>query len=526
MIKRCLWYLFICLSTGQVVFADEQGQSPNLVVCISDNHATSLLGSLDLKGSSINPTPQLTRIIQSGFSHPLAYCTNSNSGKTAFPLLSGLPKHDRIKQVPGKELLPEYLNSTGYECAFFGSWTSSKDPQDFGFSSWQILKDSQIFFNPEIKSSSRNQIIEGHTTDVITDLAIRWLKRRGNNKKPFFMLVSYQATQRPWIPPVRMISKYNNEWFSTPDNFFTDFNERTPANKYQQMNIYRDLDPQHDLFLYNRSDKNITDTDISILEKNINSMNDEQKSAWTLSWKPQNEAFARESPEEDALAIFKYQRFLKNYLRCLLALDENIGRLFDSTKDVSNKQSYFMYLSERGSFTGEFGWFGNQWMYEPSSRIPFIFSSINGSKPSPFDPNKPFADTDFYQFIKNLCGTLKDEKNTGSNEVYNLISPDKDIYFTQNIYPGKYHVAHHHGLRKGKYKIIHYHSFNEWEFYDLEDDPHEEKNLVTSPDLKETIREYRDLLKQAAESSNYSLHKKEFPEDWKRIQRSPDKKTR
>ena len=47
--------------------------------------------------------------------------------------------------------------------------------------------------------------------------------------------------------PVRMISKYNNEWFETPDNFFTDFKTDT-ANKYQQMNIYRDLDPQHDLF--------------------------------------------------------------------------------------------------------------------------------------------------------------------------------------------------------------------------------------------------------------------------------------
>ena len=99
MLKRCLWYLFICLSTGQVVFADEQGQRPNLVVCISDNHAAGLLVSLDLKGSSLNPTPQLTKIIQSGLSHPLAYCTNSNSGRTAFPLLSGLPKHDRIKQT-------------------------------------------------------------------------------------------------------------------------------------------------------------------------------------------------------------------------------------------------------------------------------------------------------------------------------------------------------------------------------------------------------------------------------------------
>jgi len=526
MITRSLGYLFICLSTFQVVLANKQIQLPNLLVCISDNHAANILGSLDTKGSSINPTPQLTRIAHLGSSHSFTYCTNANGGNTAFPLLTGLPKHVSLNKLNQNQLLPEYLNLVGYECAFFGSWESNKEPNDFGFSNWQILKDSQIFFNPEIKSNSRNHIIEGHTTDVITDLTIRWIEKRDNKKKPYFILVSYQATLRPWIPPIRMISKYNDEWFNTPDNFFSHFNERTPSNKYQQMNIQEDLDLLDDLFLYNWSEKNSTVTTSSILEKNINCMNDEQKSAWTLSWKPQNEAFSRESQEEDSLAIFKYQRFLKNYLRCILALDENIGRLFDSTKDASNKQSYFMYLSEKGSFTGEFGWFGNQWMYEPSSRIPFIFSSINGSKPSPFNPNKPFADTDFYQFIKNLCGKLKENKNTGSNDIYNLIPPDKDIYFTQNIYPGKYHVAFHHGLRKGKYKIIHYHSFNEWEFYDLEDDPHEEKNLVTSPDLKETIREYRDLLNQAAESSNYSLHKKEFPEDWKRMQRSPDKKTR
>ena len=96
------------------------------------------------------------------------------------------------------------------------------------------------------------------------------------------------------------------------------------------------------------------------------------------------EAFTRESPEEDALAIFKYQRFLKNYLRCIRHLDENIGRILIQQRMLqTHNESYFMYLSERGSFIGEFGWFGNQWMYEPSSRIPFIFD-LNGSKPSPF----------------------------------------------------------------------------------------------------------------------------------------------
>ena len=200
MITRSLGYLFICLSTFQVVLANNEFQLPNLLVCISDNHAANILGSLDTKGSPINPTPQLTRISHLGSSHSFAYCTNANGGKTAFPFLLVYRNMTGPNQLIQNQLLPEYLNLIGYECAFFGSWQSNKEPNDFGFSNWQILKDPQIFFNPEIKSTNRNHIIEGHTTDVITDLAIRWIEKRENNNKPYFILVSYQATQRPWIP--------------------------------------------------------------------------------------------------------------------------------------------------------------------------------------------------------------------------------------------------------------------------------------------------------------------------------------
>ena len=110
----------------------------------------------------------------------------------------------------------------------FGSWTS--DVKILKISGFLAGRFSKIlrFFLIRFKSSSRNQIIEGHTTDVITDLAIRWLKKRGNNKKPFSCWFLTNGTLKTMDSSMRMISKYNNEWFSTPDNFFTDFNEFMP----------------------------------------------------------------------------------------------------------------------------------------------------------------------------------------------------------------------------------------------------------------------------------------------------------
>ena len=67
-------------------------------------------------------------------------------------------------------------------------------------------------------------------------------------------MVSYQSTRRPWIPPIRMIGKYNDEWFEIPDTFFSLLANRATASKYQKMNISTDLDPVYDLVCQNKPD--------------------------------------------------------------------------------------------------------------------------------------------------------------------------------------------------------------------------------------------------------------------------------
>ena len=518
--KTTIWLLVffpIFFSSG----AQSSKKMPSFLLTIAENHAADLIYSLDKFGSPIDPTPNLSRVAQSGYFHRQAYCTNAGTGKTAFSALTGLPKNSGLNDSNNSQYLASYFKSIGYETAFFGAWTWDNHPTKLGFDHWYILTDPDIFYNPEIKDFRKSEIIEGHVTDIVTDYAIRWLNEDHITKKPFFVVVAYQSMNRPWMPPVRMINVYNNEWFEEPDNFFHSFEKRTPANRYQTMNISSDLHPTDDLFLEISSDGNKTVNQSSTLEKNIKSMNEEQRSAWALSWKPQNEAFSRESLDRGSLSIWKFQRFFKNYLRCLLALDENIGRLLKFVQ-TNKKEFHFIYTAERGRFIGEFGWFGSEWMYESSTRIPLIFLDSSKKGLPKINPLSIIRDTDLYLLMKHNFSSLYSVQNEVSNPIdeYNL------FYFTHTQYPGESHVAPHHGLSNGKYKIIHYYPFDEWEFYDLENDPKEENNLFYKSIHTELKNHHQELLTKFGEVSQKSSQLKQFSESWKRVQRSPDKKTR
>lgn len=521
MIFRSMLWLLLFFTDLFFSGAQASPKMPNFLLTVAENHAADLIFSLDKFGSSIDPTPSLSHLAQSGYFHKHAYCTNAGKGKTAFSTLTGLSPNTDLKDFDYSQSLARYFKSIGYDTAFFGSWTWADTPSQLGFDHWYILSDPSIFYNPKVKDLQGSEIVEGHATDVVTDHAIRWLKEVHITEKPFFVVVAYQSMSRPWIPPVRMINVYNDEWFEAPDNFFSSFEQRTPANRYQTMNISRDLHTTDDLFFEILSDGNETFNKSSTLAKNMESMNEEQRSAWALSWKPQNEAFARESLDQDSLAIWKFQRFIKNYLRCLLALDENIGRLFNFAQ-TTKEEFHFIYTAERGTFTGEFGWFGSEWMYEFSAQIPLIFSKYSTNNLPKINPSSIVRDIDLHKFIKNKFSSL----STFQNEPSHFMDEENILYFTHNQYPGESHVPPHHGLRTGMYKIIHYYPFDEWEFYDLLNDPKEEKNIFHESSYFDLINHYQELLTKSGQMYQTSTQFKQFSEPWKRKQRSPDKKTR
>ncbi len=76
---------------------------------------------------------------------------------------------------------------------------------------------------------------------------------------------------------------------------------------------------------------------------------------------------------EDQLLTWKYERFIKDYLRCVASIDDNVGRLLKFLDDSGlSKNTVVIYTSDQGFFLGDHGWFDKRFFYEESIRMPFL----------------------------------------------------------------------------------------------------------------------------------------------------------
>ena len=258
----------------------------------------------------------------------------------------------------------------------------------------------------------------------------------------------------------------------------------------------------------------------------LQDLNTEQLTAWQLALRPQNEAFIRSNLETHELISWKYQRFAKNYLRCVRAIDENIGRICDYISPVQkNKEWIICYSACSGNFMGENGWFGGNWMYEQSMRIPFIISGGNLNLNRVV--NRQVQLIDLLPTVLELSKTNKFEgrnlKQWGQN-----INTDQEIilYFEHDRFPHESMVAKHYGIRTKTFKLIHFHQFDEWELFDLSKDPTEQKNIYNDPSYIEISNGLKLKLQERRLALGLSELEKAMPEEWRRIYRGPNARSK
>ena len=80
-----------------------------------------------------------------------------------------------------------------------------------------------------------------------------------------------------------------------------------------------------------------------------------------------------DSIQGEALKYWKYQTYIKDYLRCVAGVDDAVGEMLDFLKaEGLDKNTIVIYTSDQGFYLGEHGWFDKRWMYEPSFRMPFL----------------------------------------------------------------------------------------------------------------------------------------------------------
>lgn len=421
------------------------GKRPNIVYIMSDDHAAHAVGAF---GSVINKTPNLDKLAAQGMKFENAFCTNALCGPSRATLLTGKYNHlNGFRSNSGEifdgsqQTFPKLLQAAGYQTAIVGKWHLESDPT--GFDYWCILPGQGIYFNPNFKEMGQLQKTSGYVTDIITDKAMAWLDQRDKDK-PFCLLYHHKAPHREWEPDEKHAKMYEDVDIPTPPTFDDDYATRgTPAHD-QDMTI----------------EKTLTRKDLKM-----------------------------DPPaglEGEALKKWKYERFIKDYLRVIAAMDDNIGRMLDYLdKNGLADNTIVMYTADNGFFLGDHGWFDKRFMYEQSLRIPLIVRYPGAVKPG--SSSKAFvANVDFAETILDYAGAPipADMQGRSIKPVLEGNTPAdwrKSFYYHYYEFPQPHHVHPHIGVRTEQYKLMYFTDLKEWELYDLKADPNELKNVYADP---------------------------------------------
>lgn len=495
-----------CFSQKKV----EEQKQYNIVYIMTDDHTAQMMSCYDQRYMD---TPNLDRIAADGVRFTNSFVANSLSGPSRACLITG--KHSCANKFydnttcvfdASQQTFPKLLQQAGYETALVGKWHLESLPT--GFDYWKILPGQGDYYNPDFITQNNDTIQEhGYVTTLITDDAINWMENQRDKNKPFCVLIHHKAIHRNWLADTCNLALYEDKTFPLPDNFFDDYEGR-PAAAAQEMSIARDMDMIYDLKML-RPDK---ETRLkAIYEKYIGRMNKEQRVAWDKFYDPIIDDFYKKNPQGKELANWKFQRYIRDYMKTAKSLDDNVGRVLDYLKEKGlQENTLIVYTSDQGFYMGEHGWFDKRFMYEESMRTPLIMSL-----PKEFeyrgDINEMVQNIDYAPTFLELAGVevpediqgvsllplLKDEKPTEWR---------KALYYHFYEYPAEHMVKRHYGIRTERYKLIHfYNDIDVWELYDLQADPSEMHNLYEQPGMENIVRELKTQLAALKEQYNDSI---------------------
>jgi arylsulfatase A-like enzyme len=447
---------------------------PNLVFIMSDDHASHAISAY---GSQINQTPHLDRIAEDGMRFDACFCTNSICTPSRAAVLTGTYNH-----VNGVTTLdthmdntlvtyPQMMQQAGYQTAIFGKWHLGHGPSHdpTGFDEWAVLPDQGLYHDPDFHTPGGRIVVDGYATDIITDLSLGWLEKR-DPERPFALMIHHKAPHRPWEPDEAHAAMYENEHIPEPETFWDDYSHRATAAEVAEMRMM-DLN-EADL-------KQPVPPRLSHAEE--------------VSW--------------------RYQRYIKDYLRVVASIDDNVGRVLDWLDGEGlADDTIVVYTSDQGFFLGDHGWFDKRFMYEESLSMPLLIRY-----PVMIEPGSVCSEmvlnVDFAPTFLQLAGIDVPAHMQGASFVSLLegeTPPDwqQAMYYRYWMHQDRDHnVWAHYGVRTHRHKLICYYneplgqpgargpaSQPEWELFDLESDPFEMRNIIDEPAYGETVRDLRRLL--------------------------------
>jgi arylsulfatase A-like enzyme len=458
-----------------------RAEQPNILYIMSDDHGYQAVSAY---GAGINQTPNIDRIATEGVRFDKCYVTNSLCGPSRACILTGKYNHkngfydNQGRKFDGSQVtFPKLLRSAGYQTAIVGKWHLGSDPT--GFDYWDILQGQGQYYSPLFISARGRRTEPGYVTEVITDLAVDWLEKKRDPKRPFLLMVQHKAPHRPWYPAPQKLADREEDKIPEPATLFDDYATRGTAAHKADMKISQ-MRPDSDVKLWDKTSK---------ARKFVyNRMDDKERAAWEAQVDPRLAAFKKADPEGKARTRWFYQLYMKDYLRCIESVDDSVGRLLKYLDDSGlAKNTIVVYASDQGFYLGEHGWFDKRFMYEESLRTPLVVRWPGVVKPGRVE-NRIVSNIDFAPTFLQAAGAVVPKEIQGRSMVPILrddpqAESRKSFYY--HFYEDKdadHHVAKHEGVTNGHTKLIHFYTLGEWELYDLDKDPHELNNVYGKPE--------------------------------------------
>ena len=451
--------------------AQQKAARPNILFIMSDDHAAHAISAY---GSRINKTPNIDRLANEGVRLANCFCTNSICTPSRAAILTGQYSHKNgvytlnDKMDPERDNVAKRLREQGYQTAMIGKWHLQTDPS--GFDYWNILPGQGLYYDPVFIENGEKKKHQGYCTDLIGDLTLKWLEQRDPNK-PFFLMCHHKAPHRPWQPGPKYAKMLADQEVPEPSNLFDTYEGKPKSVAAVKMKVGEDN----------------TETDLKMKRP--------------------------EGLEGEALRKWAYQLYIKDYLRCVQSVDDNVGRVLDYL-DKANLASdtIVIYTSDQGFFLGDHGLYDKRLMYEESLRMPFLMrypakiraGTVNSDITTNIDfaplfldyaGGSPVAGAQGRSFRANVEGrTPKDWR--------------KAMYYRYWMHnDNDHHVPGHYGIRTDRYKLVYYYgkplgmrgaqppdTVPEWELYDLKADPREMRNIYSDPSRAKLVRELKAQL--------------------------------
>ncbi len=453
-------------------------RQPNILFILSDEHAAHAISAY---GSSsvfpggplrprINTTPHMDRIAAGGMRLDNCFCTNSICTPSRANILTGVYSHVNGVLTLDEKLdnrqttFPQLLQAAGYQTAIVGKWhLGHGEPYDpTGFDYWNVLPGQGLYNDPELIELGERKTYPGYVTDVITDMSLDWLRGR-DKSRPFLLCTHHKAPHSPWTPDEKHAQMYEDVEVPHPATFNDDYSHRSQAAERATLRIGRDMVDRH-----------------------------------TKGPPPAG-------LDEAGVKAWKYQRFLRDFLKCVASIDDNVGRMLDYLDEEGlAEDTIVIYTSDQGAFLGDHGWHDKRFFYEESLRMPFLVR-YPGEIPAGSSSEKMVLNVDFAPLFLDYAGVPAPAAMQGRSfrSVLRGQQPPgwrDSMYYRYFMHIETHNTTAHYGVRTERYKLIYYYEPEpgplEWELFDLREDPYEVRNVYDDPAYREIRRELEAELRR------------------------------